>query len=202
MSNTVLSSFVRLRVASEFHRCLLYAIMLIGASLRLLPISLRRPTPSNVDRNAILKILLARPELSIYALNAAMDCAQGATPLALASSLGHVDQVNTLLSCPSVVVDTRDASGLTPLMRTSPFLATPHALPYKALCLRARQKLTLTPLLNTPFATLRRCAWKTHTNRTCSGKFFAASTVLLPQPFGAGGIHWEAVIHRLIFSRS
>ncbi|KAG8809804.1 hypothetical protein FRC17_003236, partial [Serendipita sp. 399] len=73
-------------------------------------------TSSSPVRNMILKIILARPELSIYALNAAMERAQGATPLVLACKLGHLDRVHTLLECPSVLVDTRDASGLTPLM--------------------------------------------------------------------------------------
>lgn len=150
-------------------------------------LSLRRPTPSNADRNAILKILLARPELSIYALNAAMDCAQGATPLALASSLGHVDLVNTLLSCPSVVVDTRDASGLTPLMRMSPFSTTPQTLPCERSGLARSPEADTNAPLNTLSTNHRRCAWKTHTNHTRSGKFFAASTLsLLPQPFWGG----------------
>ncbi|KAG8786887.1 hypothetical protein FRC15_010465 [Serendipita sp. 397] len=76
----------------------------------------RNPIPSNPVRNNILKMVLARPELSIYALNAAMECAQGATALVLACKLGHLDQVHTLLDCPSVLVNTRDGSGLTPLM--------------------------------------------------------------------------------------
>jgi hypothetical protein len=46
-----------------------------------------------------------------------MDCAMGATPLVLACRLGRVEQVTILLECPSVLVNTRDASGLTPLMR-------------------------------------------------------------------------------------
>lgn len=46
--------------------------------------------------------------------------AQGATPLILAIRLGRVEQVMILLDCPSVLVNTRDASGLTPLMRRSP----------------------------------------------------------------------------------
>ncbi|KIM27459.1 hypothetical protein M408DRAFT_329928 [Serendipita vermifera MAFF 305830] len=77
---------------------------------------LRTPVPSSAERNAILKAILSRAELSIYALNAAMDCARGATPLTLACRLGRVEQVMTLLDCPSVLVNTRDASGLTPLM--------------------------------------------------------------------------------------
>jgi hypothetical protein len=70
-----------------------------------------------VERNAILKAVLSRPELSLYALNAAMECAQGATPLVLACRLGRPDLVNILLDCPSILVDTRDAAGITPLMR-------------------------------------------------------------------------------------
>lgn len=50
-----------------------------------------------------------------------MDCAQGATPLVLACRLGRVEQVMTLLDCPSVLVNTRDALGLTPLMRMQTF---------------------------------------------------------------------------------
>ena len=87
-------------------------------SLVLITQSLRPPAPASPERNAILKAILSRPELSIYALNAAMDCAQGATPLILACRVGHLDQVNTLLDCPSVLVNTRDGLGLTPLMRT------------------------------------------------------------------------------------
>lgn len=50
-----------------------------------------------------------------------MDSARGLTALSLACMLGRLEQVNILLDCPSVLVDTRDASGLTPLMRTPLF---------------------------------------------------------------------------------
>lgn len=95
----------------EAHRSVLFCAI-AGSSLR-------HPAPASPERNAILKAILARPELSIYALNAAMDCAQGATPLILACRVGHLDQVNTLLDCPSVLVNTRDALGLTPLMHAA-----------------------------------------------------------------------------------
>jgi ankyrin repeat protein len=81
-------------------------------------LSIHKPAAASAERNAILKAIISHPELSVYALNAAMDCAMGATPLALACRLGRVEQVTILLECPSVLVNTRDASGLTPLMRT------------------------------------------------------------------------------------
>ena len=80
-------------------------------------LSIHQPAPASAERNAILKAIISHPELSVYALNAAMDCAMGATPLVLACRLGRVEQVTILLECPSVLVNTRDASGLTPLMR-------------------------------------------------------------------------------------
>lgn len=90
-------------------------------SLLNVPPSLKKPNPPNQDRNAILALLLSRSELSLYALNAPMDCAKGSTPLSLAAYSGNIDQVLTLLDCPSVLVDACDASGMSPLMRTYKF---------------------------------------------------------------------------------
>ena len=49
-------------------------------------------------------------------LNTPIPCANGLTPLALACSIGTVEQALALLECPSVLVDARDARGATPLM--------------------------------------------------------------------------------------
>jgi hypothetical protein len=80
-------------------------------------LSIHKPAPASAERNAILKAIVSHPELSIYALNASMDYAMGATPLVLACRLGRVELVTILLERPSVLVNARDASGLTPLMR-------------------------------------------------------------------------------------
>jgi ankyrin repeat protein len=71
-----------------------------------------------------------------------MDCAQGATPLVLACMLGRLEHVNILLDCPSVLVDTRDASGLTPLMR-KPFFSKLRILRFILTVLRLQTRYTV-----------------------------------------------------------
>ena len=78
--------------------------------------SIEHPCPCTPERVAILKALVARPELSLYVLNTPIPSANGLTPLALACSTGTVEQALALLECPSVLVDARDARGATPLM--------------------------------------------------------------------------------------
>ena len=78
--------------------------------------SIEHPCPCTPERVAILKALVARPELSLYVLNTPIPSANGLTPLALACSIGTVEQALALLECPSVLVDARDARGATPLM--------------------------------------------------------------------------------------
>lgn len=57
----------------------------------------------------IAKLLLA------VKANVNQQCAEGATPLLVAATIGHVEMVQLLLAQPHVAVDARDDSGRTPL---------------------------------------------------------------------------------------
>lgn len=97
----------------------------LNASFRVCISSIEHPRPCTPERVAILKALVARPELSLYVLNTSIPSANGLTPLALACSIGSVEQALALLECPSVLVDARDARGATPLMCTFSFSHSP-----------------------------------------------------------------------------
>jgi hypothetical protein len=77
-----------------------------------------RHTPIALNRHLGLKMLVGRPETSLFTLNAPQRAIKGVTPLGFAAYMNDSRLVGTLLrdSGNRVAVDGMDTHGATPLM--------------------------------------------------------------------------------------